>query len=938
MKKDYKNTLNLPTTEFPMKANLPQREPQILAFWENIKIYQQVRNQKKGKKRFILHDGPPYANARPHLGTALNKILKDIVTKSYNLAGYDAPFIPGWDCHGLPIEMNVEKMIGKISNELSSAAFRKACREYAAQQVLLQKMDFQRLGVIADWENPYLTMDHQYEADVIRALAKIVKNGHLMQGQKPVHWCTSCGSALAEAEVEYQDKASTAIDVAFAIVDTDALARIFKMTPKSIQKTFLPIWTTTPWTLPANQAVAVNTNFEYVLVEAQWKNQTIHLVMAQELLESVLNRYEISQYNLLGTVNGELLEGLILQHPFLERTVPVVLSDHVTVESGTGAVHIAPAHGQEDYVVGLQYQLQMDNPVNANSCFVPETPLVGGLHVFKANKPIIEQLKSTDHLFHQQSILHSYPHCWRHKTPLIFRATPQWFIGMDIKDLRNEAIAAAEMVTWVPNWGQTRIIRLIETRPDWCISRQRSWGTPIPVFTHKETQDLHPKTLSLMETVAERIEKQGIEAWFSLDPQELLGSEAEHYEKCTDILDVWFDSGVSHFCVLKKRLDLNFPADLYFEGSDQHRGWFQSALLSSVAMKTGTPYKTVLTHGYVLDVEAKKMSKSLGNVVSPIDVANKLGADILRLWATAVDFKMDINFSEEILQRSADAYRRIRNTVRFFLANTFDFNPATDIVATEHLLSLDRWAIEETGRLQTAMVNAYAEYNFPAIYQKIHKFCTVQMGSFYLDIIKDRQYTCFKSSRVRRSAQTAMYHILEVIVRLLGPVISFTAEEIWKYIPGKRAESVFLTTWYDQLPVFRGENVIDWEALIPVRDAVNKLLEIERQAGRIGSALEAKIVLYAAPLFFDLLKRLGNELRFVLITSDAVVFPETDKDEQAQQTEISGLWVKIIVLTDTKCDRCWQRRPDVGAHKDHSTLCGRCIENLSAPGETRLFA
>ena len=935
--KDYKNTLNLPSTEFPMKANLSQREPQILELWESLNLYQKLRQNNKGKQRFVLHDGPPYANARPHLGTALNKILKDIVIKSKSFAGFDAPFVPGWDCHGLPIELNVEKMIGKIGNELSSAAFRKACREYAAQQVLLQKKDFQRLGIIADWENPYLTMDYQYEADVIRALAVVIKNGHVVQGQKPVHWCTSCGSALAEAEVEYQDKSSTAIDVVFEIVDLSTLNHIFN-TALQQERAILPIWTTTPWTLPANQAVAVNAGFEYALVESQWKNETVVWVVAVDLLENVMQRYGIESYKVLATRNGELLEGLTLQHPFLERQVPVILGDHVTAESGTGAVHTAPAHGQEDYVVGQQYQLPMDNPVNANSCFEPQIPLVGGLHVFKANKPIIEQLESTGHLIHKENLLHSYPHCWRHKTPLIFRATPQWFISMDYKGLRNLAIAAADKVTWLPTWGKIRISKLIESRPDWCISRQRSWGTPIPVFTHRETQDLHPKTLSLLEEVAKRIEKQGIEAWFSLDPKELLGEEAVDYEKCTDILDVWFDSGVSHFCVLEKRAELNFPADLYFEGSDQHRGWFQSSLLSSVAMKEGSPYKTVLTHGYVLDIEARKMSKSLGNVVSPIDVVNKLGADILRLWVTAVDFKMDINFSEEILERSADAYRRIRNTIRFLLANTFDFEPEKDAVSADELLSLDQWAIEEAQKLQSEVITAYAEYNFPAIYQKIHNFCTVQMGSFYLDIIKDRQYTTFKTSLIRRSAQTAMYHILEAIVRWLAPIISYTAEEIWKYIPGKRNESVFLNTWYDHFPNIIKQNSVDWETLIPIRNTVNKLLEVERQGGRIRSALEAKVKLYAEPTLFEVLDRLGQELRFVLITSDAKVLSVAEKSTNAQRTDIDGLWVEIQVSADTKCERCWQRRPDIGSVEHHPTLCGRCVQNLTAPGETRFFA
>ncbi len=934
---DYKNTLNLPATAFPMKANLSQREPEILRRWQNLALYQKIRVQARGREKFIFHDGPPYANARPHLGTALNNILKDIVVKSKTLSGYDTAFVPGWDCHGLPIELNVEKKIGKVGEKVSPQAFRRACREYAAQQVVLQLEDFQRLGIMADWENPYLTMDFKYEADTVRLLAQLIANGHLHRGQKPVYWCTACGSALADTEVEYIDKSSPAIDVAFAVVDREAIKEIFKIV-STPEKIYLPIWTTTPWTLPANEAVAVNSKFNYVLATGRWHDQILGIICAKELLTSVMARYGIEDYSVVSEVNGELLEGLKLQHPYLDKTVPVILGDHVTIDAGTGCVHTAPAHGQEDYVAGEQYQLPMDSPVNANSCFNSDVPLVGGLHVFKANEVIIAELERKGVLLHQAVIEHSYPHCWRHKTPLIYRATPQWFISMDQKGLRNQALAAVEKVTWLPGWGKTRISRMLESRPDWCISRQRVWGVPIPFFIHKISGELHPHTLQLIEQVAQLIEHQGIEAWFELQPEQLLGKEAQDYLKATDVLDVWFDSGGSHYCVLAQRPELGVPADLYLEGSDQHRGWFQTSLLTSVGIRGNAPFKTVLTHGYVVDAHGKKMSKSLGNVVVPVELAKNLGADILRLWVASADYKLDINYSEEILKRSVDAYRRIRNTARFLLANIFDFEPSQDLLPPEKLVSLDRWIVNETAKLQQEIVAAYHDYNFQIIYQKIHNFCSVQMGSFYLDIIKDRQYTSYKSGIARRSAQTAMYHIIEALVRWLAPLISFTAEEIWSYIPGKRKDSVFLDVWYDGFPLVEPRQDIEWQSLIPVRDAVNKVLENHRRTGDIGSALDAEIVLYAEGDLAKVLAHLGEELRFMLIASQAEVRKLAEKPEDAEATDIAGLWVKIIVSPHAKCVRCWQHRADVGQNKEHPEICGRCEENLTAPGETRRYA
>jgi isoleucyl-tRNA synthetase len=934
---DYKDTLNLPATDFPMKANLSQREPEILQRWLKLDLYKRLRQKAQGKPRFIFHDGPPYANARPHLGTALNKILKDIVVKSKILSGFDTAFVPGWDCHGLPIELNVEKKIGKISDKLSAKEFRRACREYAISQIAMQLEDFQRLGVIADWQLPYLTMNFQYEADTVRALAQIIANGHLQRGQKPVYWCTACGSALADTEVEYQDKSSPAIDVAFAVVEPQIIADLFQCDVPS-EPIWMPIWTTTPWTLPANQAVAVNADFSYVLIIVEWKNKTIALIGAEKLADSMMKRYGVANYQIKSKINGEALEGLKLRHPYLDRIVPVILADHVTLEAGTGSVHTAPAHGQEDYVVGQQYRLPMDNPVEANGCFNSQTPLVAGLHVFKANDIILDELAKKGTLLHHENLQHSYPHCWRHKIPVIYRATPQWFISMDQQQLRNQALAEVEQVNWLPVSGKNRISRMLENRPDWCISRQRVWGVPIPFFIHKQTGELHPQTLELMEKVALVIEKQGVEGWFDLNPQQLIGQESQEYFKSNDILDVWFDSGVSHFSVLMQRPELGVPADLYFEGSDQHRGWFQTSLLTAVAMRGKAPYRTVLTHGYVVDSQGHKMSKSLGNVVVPVDVAKNLGADILRLWVAGADYKLDINYSEEILKRTVDAYRRIRNTIRFLLANIFDFNPEKDLLPGEKLLALDRWAINQTATLQQEVIAAYSEYSFQTVYQKIHNFCSVQMGSFYLDIIKDRQYTSYRTGIPRRSAQTAMYHILESLVRCLAPILSFTAEEIWRYIPGERSESIFLSVWYDRFPFFKTGLQMDWSLLIPVRDAINKLLEQHRKNGDIGSALDAEVILYADDKLLSELSHLGDELRFVLITSSAKALPLHLAPPDAESAEIPGLFAKILVSENQKCVRCWQRRPDVGQNTEHPGLCGRCLENLHAPGEIRHYA
>ncbi len=941
---DYKSTLNLPKTAFAMKANLSNREPNFLKAWSAMDLYSKLRKARAGSEKFILHDGPPYANGDIHIGHAVNKVLKDIIVKSKSLEGFDAPYVPGWDCHGLPIELMVEKKIGKVGRKVDAPTFRKACRDYAAKQVDKQREDFKRLGVFAEWDNPYLTMDYKTEADIIRSMGRIVAAGHLHKGFKPVHWCSDCGSALAEAEVEYEERTSPAIDVRFEVLDDEVLLQRCEHVAGAAGegKISIVIWTTTPWTLPANQAVAVNPGFDYVLVQCTGEHGVERLLVADVLLKEVMGRSGIEKYRVVATCAGEELEGLKLQHPFYEREVPVILGDHVTSEAGTGAVHTAPGHGQEDYMVGTRYHLPIDNPVDSHGVFLPNTPLFAGQHVFKANDQVIEVLKAQGALLHEEALRHSYPHCWRHKTPIIFRATPQWFISMDQKSLRSDAMKAIKKVQWLPEWGQARIEGMVEKRPDWCVSRQRTWGVPITLFLHKESGELHPATAALVEQVAKRVEEVGIDGWFELDAAELLGDEADQYEKVSDTLDVWFDSGVTHYSVLQQRAALAYPADLYLEGSDQHRGWFQSSLLSSVAMNGEAPYKSVLTHGFTVDAKGRKMSKSLGNVIAPQKIMNSLGADILRLWVAATDYRTEMNVSDEILKRMADAYRRMRNTARFLLANLNGFNPAVDQVSPEQMLALDQWAVARAQQLQEEVRDAYGRYEFHLVYQKIHNFCAVDLGSFYLDIIKDRQYTTQADSVARRSAQTAMYHIVEALARWLAPVLSFTAEDIWRHIPGERSESVFLETLY-QFPQVSGQQFSqeEWAVVIAVRESVSKALEGVRASGEIGSALDAEVDLYCDDAQLALLSKFDDELRFVLITSYARTHRLDEKPEDAvevTQKDQPTLWLKVKASEHAKCDRCWHHREDVGVSSEHPALCGRCIDNVTGDGESRRFA
>jgi len=940
---DYKQTINLPQTGFSMKADLANREPAMLAAWERDGLYEKIRAASQGRPSFVLTDGPPYANGAIHLGHAVNKILKDIIVKSRTLDGYDAPYVPGWDCHGLPIEMQVEKTHGRVGQKIDAKAFRAACREYALKQIDSQRKDFKRLGVLGDWDHPYLTMDPRFEAEQLRAFSVIIKNGHVYKGFKPVHWCLNCRSALAEAEVEYEDITSPSIFVRFEVIDRMDLSRRLGMFTEGSEldegvPTSVAIWTTTPWTLPANQAVAVHPQFDYALVEFDLGHGRERLVLATERIKPLMQTLGISGWTVLAETKGAVLEKLELQHPFYERRVPVILGDHVTLDAGTGAVHTAPGHGLEDYVVGRRYGLDVENPVGGDGRFLPSTPLFAGEGVFDANAHVIEVLRERGRLLKGEPYYHAYPHCWRHKTPVIFRATPQWFISMDQAGLRKAALEAISHVDWMPAWGEQRISGMIAGRPDWCVSRQRTWGVPIPLFVDKETGELHPKTFELIELVAKMVERGGIDAWFDLDAADLLGADASRYDKATDVMDVWFDSGVVHHAVTQMRPEIVSPSDLYLEGSDQHRGWFHSSLLTSVAMHGRAPYRGVLTHGFTVDEKGRKMSKSIGNTLVPQKLTSTLGADVVRLWIAATDYANEMSVSDEILKRMADSYRRIRNTLRFLLGNMHGFDPAAQAVAWNDLVAIDQWAIGTAFSLQNDVVTAYRNYEFHDIYQEIHNFCVVELGGFYLDIIKDRLYTTGANSLPRRSAQTAMYHIADAMVRWLAPILSFTSEEVWSFMPGVRNESVFLNTWH-QFPAGaeRGSE-IDWPALIALKADVARQLERLRTAGQIGAPLEAEVAIYAPAAEAQKFSALRDELRFLLITSQARVIESDTPPSEAVPSQAENVWIEVKPSSQPKCVRCWNLRSDVGSDPAHPELCARCVVNIDGPGEERKFA
>jgi len=935
---DYKDTINLPETAFPMKASLANREPEMLKQWEESGLYERIQEHTADRPLFVLHDGPPYANGDIHIGHAVNKILKDMVIKSRLLAGFRSPYVPGWDCHGLPIELQVEKKVGKVGRKVDARTFRQKCREYADQQIDLQREGFKRLGVLGTWDDPYASNKFSYEANMVRALAKIIEAGHLDQGVKPVNWCFDCGSALAEAEIEYQDKTSSAIDVLFKAVDENAVLAAFGVSGVEAE-VGIPIWTTTPWTLPANEGVALNAGLDYVLLKGEWQGRSLAIVVADELKNAVASRIGLTDFEVLGHCKGSALEHQLLLHPFYARKVPVILGDHVTVEAGTGAVHTAPGHGEDDFRVGKLYDLPVTSPVGGDGLFLPDTELFAGMFVWNTNAVIVELLQTNGVLLKHELFVHSYPHCWRHKTPTAFRVTPQWFIDMEKAGLRTRALEVINTIRWVPAWGEERINGMIAGRPDWCISRQRTWGVPITLFVHRVSGDLHPQTDVLMYKAADMIEAHGIDCWYEDDIYQKLGVDESEYAQVKDILDVWFDSGVSHHCVLDQREELRRPADLYLEGSDQHRGWFQSSLLTSVAMHGEAPYKQVLTHGFVVDADGKKMSKSMGNVIAPQKIMSTLGADVLRLWVAAADYRQEMTVSDEILKRVSDAYRRIRNTARFLLGNLDGFVPA-DALAAEQMLPFDRWAVGRALQVQNEISQAYDDYQFMQVYQKVNNYCALELSATYLNVLKDRLYTTGRDSLPRRSAQTAMYHILEGLVRWIAPVLSYTAEEIWAEMPGDRLDSVLMAEWYDGLFGLDDGSYDDvfWKDTLGLINTVNEAIEPLRRDKVVGGSLEATVHIQprsAAQRKF--LEKWDDELRFILIVSEAIIEPD-EAAVPVGRFETPDYFVWIEKNTDGKCVRCWHQRADVGQSEEHPELCGRCIENVAGAGEMRRLA
>ena len=923
MEKDYKNTLNLPKTDLPMKAGLPNKEPEILSFWDSINLYNLIREENAKKDKFILHDGPPYANGDIHLGHSVNKILKDIVIKTKTLQGFDAPYVPGWDCHGLPIELNVEKKFGRDSDTVKDKSkFISACREYALSQIENQKKDFMRLGVLGDWENSYKSLDSSFEADTVRSLGRIVTNGHLQKGEKPVHFCYDCKSALAEAEVEYEDKVSKSIDVGFKVKE-DSLTKLSAAFSKEIDSCSFVIWTTTPWTIPANAAVSIGPELKYTLCSSKFGN----LILASDLIDQCSERWD-EDLEKISEAKGSDIKDVVLEHPYLKRDSILVHGDHVTTETGTGCVHTAPAHGVDDHNICKKFNIETIHALDGNGFFNAEYEGLAGLPAIKADNIVIDILNDSGALINAEDFHHSYPYCWRHKTPLIFASTPQWFISMDKSGLLEGSIQAVKDVEWEPSWGYERIKSMLEGRPDWCISRQRSWGVPIPLIINKKTGEIHPKQNLLFNEIADRIDEQGLEAWDKANLEDLIDDHDE-YIKATDTLDVWFDSGSTHFCVLDKLYGKDLIADLYLEGSDQHRGWFQSSLLTGIAINGKAPYKAVLTHGFVVDENGRKQSKSLGNVVSPQKVCNNLGADILRLWVASTDFRSEMVATDEIMKQVADQYRRIRNTFRFMMGNLNDFNDDSKNINQNDLVEIDKWIISAAIKLDEEVKNLNDSYAYHHVVQKIHNFCVHELGGIYLDIIKDRMYVTKSDSHARNSAQFALFEVADILIRLISPILVFTAEEIWQShdLFKKQSKSVFLCPKKSLNKIESSISDDDWKVIFAVKDSVNQNIEKARADSVIKGSLDAKIRISCSSEIYGALKKIDNELKFVFIASEVELIEDSN-------TKLS---IDITNYDQKKCIRCWNKCESVGSHENDPEICSRCHTNVYGDGEVRKF-
>ncbi len=923
---EYKDTLNLPKTDFPMKGNLPNREPEILKKWNNNSPYKKSLEITKGKKKYILHDGPPYANGDIHIGHAVNKILKDFIIKSKIMSGFHVPFIPGWDCHGLPIELQVEKKYGKSKFRDDPQGFIAACREFANKQILKQKDDFIRLGVFGSWEDSYSSMDREIESEIVVSLSKIIENNHIYYGSKPVHWCIESSSALAEAEVEYKDIVSKAVCVNFKIINKEELGLSKSMNQKF--DVYIPIWTTTPWTLPANRAVAINKEIKYSIINVKEK----YLIIAKNLVESVMQKSNIYDYKDIGTCTASNFDNIKLQHPFYEISVPVILGDHVTDENGTGAVHIAPGHGTDDYLAGLKYDLEIFNPVDDYGKFNSSLPIFGGMKIRESNDDIIKLIEKNNNLLFSENYEHSYPHCWRYKTPLIFRATPQWFMSMDNSGLRKSMQDDIKNIKWVPSWGEDRIYNMIEGRPDWCLSRQRKWGVPIPLFLHKKTNNLHPDTEIILSKAAEIIKKGNIEAWIDFDKSSLVKNISE-YREIKDTLDVWFDSGVTHQTVLKSR-GIHEVADLYLEGSDQHRGWFQSSLITSHAMNKISPYKNVLTHGFVVDAEGQKMSKSTGNVISPQRIIKDKGADILRLWVAMTDYSKEMTISDEIINRVSESYRRIRNTCKFLLSNISDYK---DGCVDEDIVILDKWIIHKAVKLDEQIMSDYEEFKFHKIIQDIINFCTLELGGYYLDIIKDRLYTSKRDGSPRKSAQRTCNILIQYLNSWISPILTFTAEEVYSKLSSSEG-SIYLEGWFKTSTSISDDELDIFDCLFNIKPHVSRMIEEARNNNLVGSSLDCSIEIICNESLYNKISKVQDELKFIFIVSDCKLSVGSSSYDYAVKESLDKFSISITKSNNKKCERCWHLNETVGTIDKYPTICKRCSENIHGKGECRAFA